>query len=158
MDKTLFAWYKSQSHSFKVNRVFIHSKVLYHESKLTREFFEHKRFAGEKIMEWRSSSPDQNLIENLWSVVKMKVANNITAKQTCRSLKLSCQKLKLLVKKNWQTQWIIDCWQLSNHYIKMKRNQRFNIFVICSIIGVYQFLMIILPFYGSKMWLFGFAK
>ena len=45
----------------------------FHVSKLTREFFECKRFRGEKIMEWSPSSPDLNPIENLWSVEKMKL-------------------------------------------------------------------------------------
>ena len=41
-------------------------------SKITHEFFEHKRFTGEKIMELPSSSP-LNLIKNLWAIVKMKL-------------------------------------------------------------------------------------
>ena len=32
-----------------------------------------ERFTREKIMEWRVSSPDLNSIENLWSIVKMKL-------------------------------------------------------------------------------------
>ena len=42
-------------------------------SKLTCEFFKHKRFTEEKIMKWLSSSPDQNLIKNLGSFVKIKL-------------------------------------------------------------------------------------
>ena len=33
----------------------------------------------------------------------------------------------------------------------------FHVFVTCSIIDVDQFLMILLPFYSSKMYLFSFA-
>ena len=73
MDKTFFAWYKSQSHSFKVKCVFMHDNDPSHVSKLTCELFQHKRFTGEKIMEWPLSSPDLNLIENIWSFVKMKL-------------------------------------------------------------------------------------
>ena len=70
MDETFFAWYKSQS--CKVKCVFILDSVHSHVSKLTHKLFKHKRFTREKIMEWSSSSPDLNLIENMWPVVKMK--------------------------------------------------------------------------------------
>ena len=73
MDKTLFAWYELQSHTFKVKSAFIHDIAPSHVSKLIHEFFEHKRFAEEKIMEWPSSSPELNPIENLCSIVKMKL-------------------------------------------------------------------------------------
>ena len=46
MDKTFFAWFKS--YSFKVKCVFMHDNAPSHVSKLTCEFFEHKRFTGEK--------------------------------------------------------------------------------------------------------------
>ena len=68
MDKILCALNKYQSCSFKVKYAFMHNNV----SKLTREFFEHKRLAGEKIMEWPPLNPDLNPIKNLSSVVKMK--------------------------------------------------------------------------------------
>ena len=48
-------------------------------------------------MEWPSSNPDLNPIENLWSFVKNKLyegGNNITAKQTYRKqMKSLYQKL-----------------------------------------------------------------
>ena len=72
MDKTFFAWHNFQSYSFKVKRVFMHNNVPSHVSKLTYEFFEHERFTGDKIMEW-PPSPDLNLIENLQSIVKVKL-------------------------------------------------------------------------------------
>ena len=46
-------------------------------SKLTCEFFEHERFTGEKIMKCPPSSPDLNTIENLWSIVKMKLYEGV---------------------------------------------------------------------------------
>ena len=64
-EKTFFAWYKSPSRSFKVKCVSMHDNAPSHVSKLTHEFFEHKRSTGEKIMERLSLSPDVNLIENL---------------------------------------------------------------------------------------------
>ena len=42
-------------------------------SKLTWEFFNHKRFTREKITKWPSPRPDLNLIENPWTIVKMKL-------------------------------------------------------------------------------------
>ena len=73
MDKTLFAWYKSLTCNFKEKCVLIHDISPAYESKLILEFIEHKRFTEEKIMEWPPSSPVQNLIQNLWSIVKMKL-------------------------------------------------------------------------------------
>ena len=37
------------------------------------ELYGHEIFTGENIMEWLPSSSDLNPIENLWSVVKMKL-------------------------------------------------------------------------------------
>ena len=54
MEKTLFAWLKSQSGSFKLKCVFMQHIAPSHESKLTHKFFKHKRFTGEKIIEWPS--------------------------------------------------------------------------------------------------------
>ena len=47
-DKSCFAWYKSQSCSFKMKCI-MYDSAPSHVYKLTHEFFEHKRFAGEKI-------------------------------------------------------------------------------------------------------------
>ena len=57
MDKTFFEWYKSKFLSFKVKCVFMHINASSHISKITREFFEHKRFTGEKtiIYYWSES-------------------------------------------------------------------------------------------------------
>lgn len=73
MNKTFFSWHKSQSSNFKVKCVFMHNNAPFHVSKLTCELCEHKRFTGEKIMEWLPSSPDLNLIKNQWSIVKMQL-------------------------------------------------------------------------------------
>ena len=74
MDKTFFVWYKCQFHSFKVKCIFMHNHAPFHLSKLTYVFFGHKRFIGEKIMEWLPSSPYLNLIKNLWSIMKVKLS------------------------------------------------------------------------------------
>ena len=50
MEETFFEWYESHSCSFKVKRVFIHDNAPSHEYKFICEFFQHKRFTGEKIM------------------------------------------------------------------------------------------------------------
>ena len=62
----------SQFRSLKETCVFMHDNTPSHVSKLTCEFFEYKISIGENIMEWSLSSPDLNLIENLWSLVKTK--------------------------------------------------------------------------------------
>ena len=67
MEKTYFTCYKSQSRSFKVMCVFLHDNAS-QVSKLAGEFFEHKRFTVEKIMEWLPSCPGLNPIVNLWSM------------------------------------------------------------------------------------------
>ena len=65
MDKTLFALYKYQSHSFKGKCVFMSDNAHSRVSKFTCEFFKHEAFTREAIMEWLPSSPDMNPIENL---------------------------------------------------------------------------------------------
>ena len=59
--------------SFKKKCVFIHNNAPSPISKLTFEFFEHKRFIGEKIIKYPPLSPDLNLIENLCPIIKIKV-------------------------------------------------------------------------------------
>ena len=46
-------------------------------TKLTCKFFEHRLYPGEKIIEWPPSSPDLNLIKNPWSIVKMKLYEDV---------------------------------------------------------------------------------
>lgn len=83
--------------SFKVKCVFMHNNVPFHVSNLTCELCEHKR---EKIMKCH-----HQVLIWIWSKIYgqlqkcnyMKVANNITAKQTYEKLLiLPCQKLNLL--------------------------------------------------------------
>ena len=62
MNKIFFAQYKSQSCNFKVNYVLMLDNAPSHSFKLTCEFFEHKRFSEEKIMEQPPSSPYQKSI------------------------------------------------------------------------------------------------
>ena len=89
MDKTFYSWYKSNFCILIVPCVFMHDVSPSYVSNLTREFIEHERFTREKIIifmfiktqqyyfkrkkEWPPSSPDQNLTENLWSIMKMKL-------------------------------------------------------------------------------------
>ena len=72
MEKTFFAWYKSQDHSFQVRCALKHNNAP-HISKLIHEFFEHERLIGEKIVEWQLSCPNLNLIKTLRPIVKMKL-------------------------------------------------------------------------------------
>ena len=44
-----------------------------HDNASSRELFEHKRLTGKKITEWPLSSLYLNLIENLVSILKMKL-------------------------------------------------------------------------------------
>ena len=43
MDYTLFAWYNSQSQTFKLKYLFMHDNAPSHLSKLTHKFFEYKK-------------------------------------------------------------------------------------------------------------------
>ena len=111
MDKTFFACYTSRS--FKVKCVLMHDNAPSHISKFTHEFFEHKRFTIEKIMEWPPSHPDLNLIENSCSFVKMKLYEhckqyNIKA-ELWEAIKTTLLEIEPAeVKKNYQNEWIVD--------------------------------------------------
>ena len=51
----------------------MHNCALFQVSKFTHEFFEHKRFTEEKIMEWPPSSSNLYPIKDLWSILKTKL-------------------------------------------------------------------------------------
>ena len=94
LDKNLFVSRMLQFRRFKGKCVFKHHNEPSHLSNRTWEFFDYKRFTGEKILKWPASTFDLNLLENLRSIVKIKVVNNIVAKQTCgKQIKLPCRKL-----------------------------------------------------------------
>ena len=50
MDKNIFVQSKYLSRIFKAKYVFMHNNSPFHLSKLTREYFEHKRFTGNNGM------------------------------------------------------------------------------------------------------------
>ena len=70
MDKTFFVWYPVLQFQ---NEVCIYAPLLLLMYLSLTEFFEHKRFTGEKIREWAPSSPNLNPIKKLYSIVKMKL-------------------------------------------------------------------------------------
>ena len=51
---------------------------------------------------------------------------------------------------------ILSVIEKKSHYIKGFKNLLY-VFAICFIIGMDQMLVILVPFYRSKMWLFSFA-
>ena len=70
------------SHSFNRKCVFMPDNIPFHVSRLIDIFFEHKRFTGDKIMEWPPSSPGLSLIENfswlvgfLWHINLCRLSN-----------------------------------------------------------------------------------
>ena len=73
LDATFFHWYKTQPRRLKTKWTFMHDNAPSHASRLTRQILEAKRISGERIMEWPPQNSDLNPIENLWSIVKMKL-------------------------------------------------------------------------------------
>ena len=45
----------------------------HHMRLMLRQFVERKGISGKKLMMWHPASPDLNLIENLWAIVKKKI-------------------------------------------------------------------------------------
>ena len=70
LSDNFFAWYKSQSRSFKMKCIFMHDNAPAHASRLTAEFLAPKSFKEDRLMQWPPSSPNLNCIENLWSTIK----------------------------------------------------------------------------------------
>ena len=132
MDKTFFAWYKALSYSFKMKIVFIHDNVPSHASQLSCEFFEPKRFTGEKIMKWLPSSPDLNRIKNLWSVVKIKLYEGYKIYNCKADLSESIKTTKLelepaeVVKKKKKLKSIVYYWLILKIRVSRLKCKGFN--------------------------------
>ena len=52
-----------------------------HVSKRSLGWLEDWGFSGDQLMQWPANSPDLNPIENLWSILKMKIYE--TGRQYC---------------------------------------------------------------------------
>ena len=53
--------------------IFMQDNAPSHASRHTKQFLADNGFVGNRLMEWPSSSPDINPIENYWSVFKAKL-------------------------------------------------------------------------------------
>ena len=78
----------------------------------------------------------------------MKVANKINSKANLWKAMLDIESDE---KNKSIKSWIIDCWLFLRRRVTILKCKGFkdlsHVFVICSVIGVDQFLMISLPFY-----------
>ena len=110
-----------------------------HISKLTHKFFEHVRFIEGKIMEWPPSSPDLNLIGNLWSVVKMKLYKgakqynskaDIWKETKTITLESKLDKVKKKLTKSMYSR-LLTVNQKKGHYIQMLRIGRHICYLFC---------------------------
>ena len=109
----------------------MYDNALSHVSKLSLEFFKHKRFTGEKIVEWPPSSPDLNPTENLWSMVKKKLyeggktiqqqSRPIGRKLKTTILEVEPAEVKKITK--LMVYRLLAIIEKKSHYIKMKKIQ-----------------------------------
>ena len=56
--------------------IFMHDNAPSHAARLTMGFLKKSLVKNATIMEWLPYSPDLNLIENMWSIIKRKVYAN----------------------------------------------------------------------------------
>ena len=137
-NKTFFAGYKSQSHSFKKKCVFMHKN---------------DPFTWEKIMEWLPSISNLNPIENLWSILEMKlyesgknITENLTNGKKLKQLEIKPTEVKILTKSMYY-------WLQLRRMITVSKHKGFKdlyLFIFFSHFSMDQFLIILLPFYWSK--------
>ena len=137
--------------------VFIHNNAPFHVSKVTYEFFEHKIFSENK--EWPQLSPDLNPIENLSSIMKMKLYESLKQYKSKADLwevikttvlETEPPELKILT----NSMAVIE---KRGYYISMLRIQCLIIYV-CYLFyyTCWSTFDHLLPFYWNKKWLFGF--
>ncbi len=72
--------------------IWMYNAASYHISKFTTKFCCQ---AGLLCMNWPSQSPDLNLIENLWRIIKIRVSS-------CRHRACMVEKLKVAIQEEWE--------------------------------------------------------
>ena len=105
-------------------------------------------------MEWLPSSPVLNPNENKWSIVKMELYEGgkqyDSKADLWEAIKTTMIETEPSERKKNLNQSIIDYWLLLRRRVtrlNIKNSKTYHVFVICSIIGVDQFLMILFLFY-----------
>ena len=73
----------------------MHDNALSHVFKLNCEFFEHKRFTGEKIREWSPLSPDLNPIKKSMVSCEDKGGKQYNSKaDLCKAIKTTISEIE----------------------------------------------------------------
>ena len=76
LKECLLPWYKKKSLSFRKKIIFMHDNSPSHAACLTVGFLKKLLVKNATVMEWPPYSPDLNLIDNMWSIIKHKVYAN----------------------------------------------------------------------------------
>ncbi len=90
LEMHVLPWIRQREEDLGVKLIFQQDNAPCHVSRKSREFLASNNI---EVLEWPPCSPDLSPIENLWSILKMRIVKNVTMVRTLEDLKRTAKEI-----------------------------------------------------------------